>query len=434
MPLPPPEVRTEPRAAAPQAGPKIGVLPLTLVGTDETEAHLALGLAEEITSSLQRVRWMFLVSSTLIAQSVQHGRDDSALRRNFGLDFVLDGSVQRVGRRLRVTLRLTDLRDGNQIVWARRFDRQTYDLLTLQEEVAAEVVAQIDPEILVIESRRAAQRPAQDKTAYNLLLRALPGLSRLERGHFMQSGQLLRQAIALEPDYAASHAWYARWLSFLIGQGWADDHAASLNEAALHAERAILLDPLDAKCLTIAGHVHAFLHHRLREGAALHERALALNPNLAMAWALSGFAQLYLGEVDEGERRLLRYKQLAPTDPNAFHYDVGFCHIAMARRDYEGAVVAGRNVSEMNPAFSGSCKPYLSALGYLGQVQEATTIRRRLLTIDSGFSVESYLKTTSYERLQDAEHVAQGLRLAGVLEHSPAHNKPLGHIATRPIA
>ena len=434
-PVPPlPEVRTEASAVASQVGPKIGVLPLTLVGTDETEAHLALGLAEEITSALQRVRWIFLVSSTLIAQSVQQGRDDMALRRNFGLDFVLDGSVQRAGRRLRVTLRLTDMRDGNQIVWARRFDRQTYDLLTLQEEVAAEVVAQIDPEILVIESRRAAQRPAQDKTAYNLLLRALPGLSRLERGHFMQSGQLLRQAIALEPEYAASHAWYARWLSFLIGQGWADDYAASLNEAALHAERAILLDPLDAKCLTIAGHVHTFLHHRLREGAALYERALALNPNLAMAWALSGFAQLYLGELDEGERRLLHYKQLAPTDPNAFQYDVGFCHIALARRDYEGAVVAGRNASELNPAFSGSCKPYLSALGYLGQAQEAAVIRRRLLAIDPGFTVEAYLKVTPFKHLQDAEHVAQGLRLAGVLEHTSAQAGLLGQPVARPIA
>jgi len=417
---PPVEIRIAPRVAISHGGPKIGVLPLTLVGTDETETHLALGLAEEITSALQRVRWLFLVSSASIAQSVQQERDDSALRRTFGLDFVLDGSVQRAGRRLRVTLRLIDLRDGNQIVWARRFDRQTYDLLTLQEEVASEVVAQIDPEILVIESRRAAQRPSQDKTAYNLVLRALPGLSRLERGHFTQSGDLLRQAIALEPDHAATHAWYALWLSFLIEQGWAEDHAASLNAAAHHAERAITLDPLDARCLTIAAHVRTFLHHRLREGAALHERALALNPNLAMAWALSGLTQLYLGDWDEGERRLLRYKQLAPTDPNAFHYDVGFCHIALAKRDYEGAVVAGRNVSGMNPAFAGACKPYLAALGYLGQMEEAAVIRRRLLTIDPGFTVEAYVRATPCERVQDKEHVAQGLRLAGVLEHRPA--------------
>ena len=418
----PVEVRFETHAAVSRGGAKVGVLPLTLVGTDETEAHLALGLAEEITSALQRFRWMFLVSSSSIAQFVQNGRDESALRRTFGLDFVLDGSVQRVGRRLRITLRLVDLRDGNQIVWARRFDRQTNDLLTLQDEVAAEVVAQIDPEILLIETRRAAHRPPQDASAYDLLLRALPGLSRLERGHFMQSGQLLLQAIAQEPDYAAVHAWYACWLHFLVGQGWADDPAASLNAAAEHAERAVTLDPHDAKGLTIAGHIRAYLHHRIREGVALHERALALNPNLAMAWAFSGLAYLYLGDWEEGERRLLRYKQLSPMDPNAFHYDVGFSLVALMKRDYEGAVATGRSVSEMNPAFSAACKPYLAALGHLGQLQEAAVVRRRLLAIDPGFTVEAHLKNTPFERVQDREHFAQGLRLAGVPEASPTHD------------
>lgn len=416
---PPAEQRPEPRAASPRVGAKLGVLPLTLVGTDETEAHLALGLAEEITSAMQRVRWLFLVSSGSLAQFVQQGRDDAGLRRAFGLDFVLDGLVQRVGRRLRITLRLVDLRDGGQIVWARRFDRQTSDLLTLQEEVAAEVVAQVDPEILAIESRRAAQRPTSDAAAYDLLLRALPGLGRLEREHFMQSGQLLRRAISLEPDFAAAYAWYACWLTLLISQGWARDREAAVNDAAQHAERAVTLDPQDAKGLAIAGHVRASLQRRIREGIALHERALALNPNLAMAWALSGFAHLQLGDWEEGERRLTRYKQLAPTDPHAFHYDTGFSLVAMAKRDYEGVVTAGRSVSEMNPAFSNACELYLSALGYLGQMQEAAVVRRRLLTINPGFSVERYLGDSPLERGEDREHVARGLRLAGVSEEAP---------------
>ncbi len=417
-PSPSAEPRAEPRTAFPRTGAKLGVLPLTLVGTDETETHLALGLAEEITAAMQKVRWIVLVASGSLAQFVQQSRDDAGLRRTFGLDFVLDGLVQRVGRRLRITLRLVDLRDGSQVVWARRFDRQTSDLLALQDEVAAEVTAQIDPEILAIECRRAAQRPVSDAAAYDLLLRALPGLSRLEREHFMQSGQWLRQAIALEPDFAAPYAWYACWLSFLVSQGWAKDRDAAVNDAAHHAERAVTLDPQDAKGLAIAGHIRASLQRRFREGLALHERALALNPNLAMAWALSGLAHLYLGDWEEGDRRLLRYKQLAPTDPHAFHYDIGFSLVALAKRDYEGAVVAARGVSEMNPAFSGACEPYLVALGFLGQIQEAVVVRRRLLAIDPGFNVEGYLRESPYERVEDREHVARGLKLAGVAERA----------------
>ena len=414
----PPALEAWPEAhmSAPRGGARVGVLPLALLGTDETEAHLAVGLSEEINNALARFRWMFLVSSSSIAQFVRDGRDDAALRRAFGLDYMLDGSVQKVGRRLRITLRLIDLRGDNQVVWARRFDRQTHDLLTLQDEVAAEVVAQIDPEILLIEARRAAHRPPADATAYDLLLRALPALTRLERLHFGQAGALLRQAIALEPDYAAAHAWYACWLQLQVGQGWADDTAQALGDAAHHAERAITLDPSDALGFAIAGHTRAFLHHRLREAAALHERALALNPNLAMAWALSASTQSYLGNWQEAERQLNRYKQLSPMDPGAFQYDVTFSVVALLKGDYEGAVAAGRSVSELNPAFSAACKPYLSALGHLGQLTEAAVVRRRLFAIEPGFSIQRFLASAPFERSQDREHFAAGLRLAGIPE------------------
>ena len=410
------EARLDPRAVPARGGAKVGVLPLTLAGTDANESHLALGLAEEITSALARFRWMFLVSSSSIAQFVQDTRDDTALRRTFGLDFALDGAIQKVGARLRITMRLVDLRDGNQVVWARRFDRPVDDLLTLQDEVAAEVVAQIDPEILLIESRRAQHRSLQDATAYDLVLRALPAMSRLDRGQFMQAGEHLRAAIALDPEYAAAHAAYACWLHFLLGQGWAKDADATLHDAAHHAQRSITLDPQDARGFAIAGHVRAFLHHRLPEAASLHERALALNPNLALAWALSGITQLYLGEWDEGERQLRRYKQLSPMDPNAFLYDTGFCVVALMRRDYEGAVAAGRMVGELNPAFLAGCKPYLAALGHLGRVPEAAVVRRRLFAIDPAFTIARFLATTPFARAQDREHFATGLRLGGVPE------------------
>lgn len=410
------EPRFEPRPSTIRGGPKLGVLPLALVGTDETETHLALGLAEEITSALARFRWMFLVSSSSIAQFVTESRDDAALRRTLGLDYILDGSVQRVGKRLRITVRLVDLQDGSQIVWARRFDRQVDDLLTLQDEVAAEVVAQIDPEILLIESRRAAHRPTQHATAFDLVLRAVPSMTRLERTHFTQAGDLLRQAIAREPEYASAQAWYAYWLYFLVVQNWSDDVPDTPAKAAQHAERAITLDAQDARGFTVAGQIRAVLNHRLREGLALHDRALALNPNLAMAWALSGQTLVYLGEWDEGERRLQRYKRLSPMDPGAFHYDVGFCWLALMRRDLEGAVSLGRTVSELNPAYGSAGKPYLAALGHLGQERESAVVLRRLLGLDPGFSVEAFLATTPFERDEDREFIAAGLRRAGVPE------------------
>jgi TolB-like protein len=343
-----PEIRSEPRTA--RGGARVGVMPLQLVGTTEEEAHLAPGLAEEITTALSRFRWMFVVSSSSLARFAQDSRDEAAIRRTFGVDFLLDGSIQRVRDRLRITLRLLDLRAGNQVVWARRFDRQSNDLLSLQDEIASEVVAQIDPEILLIEAKRTSSRPVVDANAYDLVLRALPLMNRMEREPFMQAGTYLARAIELEPEYAAAHAWYAYWHVFLVGQDWADDAKAMMQQGGELAERAIMLDSYDARALTIAGHVRAFLHRRLREAASLHERALSLNPNLAMAWALSSVTHAYMGDTDEAERRNLRYKKLSPFDPYAFMFDSFFTLIHLLKRDYESAVAVGRAQTQMAPS------------------------------------------------------------------------------------
>ncbi len=409
------EARAEPRTVT-RGGARVGVLPLQMIGTTEAEAHLSTGLADEITSALARFRWIFLVSSSSLARYATQTRDEMQIRRAFDIHFLLDGTIQRIGERLRINLRLLDLRAGNQMVWSQRFDRSASDLLTLQDEVAAEVVAQIDPEILLIEAQRVTSRPSHDANAYDLVLRAMPLISRLDKPMFMEAGELLRRAIETEPDYAAAHAWFAYWQMFLVGQGWADHPAEVMAEAGRLAERAITLDPADAKALTIAGHVRAFLHHRLREAIALHERALMLNPNLAMAWNLSGVAFAYLGDLTEAERRVARYKQLSPFDPQAYFYDTARIIIALLKRQHEQAVEIGREVSQMNPAFSAACKPYLAALGHLGQKQEAEAVRARLLEIEPEFSIARFTQASPFERAEDREHFVRGLRLAGIRE------------------
>lgn len=410
------EARGEGGHHAPRGGARVGVLPLHVIGTTDAEAHLGTGLAEEITSALARFRWMFLVSSSSLARFSAQTRDEGAIRRAFDLHFLLDGTIQRAQERLRISMRLLDLRAGNQVVWSRRFDREADDLLTLQDEIAAEAVAQIDPELLLIESQRVAARPVADATAYDLLLRGLSLMDRLERPLFVQAGEVLRQAITLEPDYAAAHAWYAYWHVLLVGQGWAKDPAVGIAQAGRLAERAIMLDPQDAKALTIAGHVRAFLNRRLREAIALHERALTLNPNLAMAWSLSSVAFAYIGDIDEAERRIDRYKTLSPLDPHAFFFDIPLIIVALLKHEHAAAAAVGRAVSEMNPALSAACKPYLAALGHLGLHDEAASVRARLLAVEPGFSVERFLATSAFEKDEHRDHYADGLRLAGLPE------------------
>jgi len=281
-------------------------------------------------------------------------------------------------------------------------------------------VAQVDPELLRLESRRAASVPLNEASPWDLMLRSLPGMSRSDRQQFMESGHSLRRAIEQQPDLAPAHTWLAYWYNFLVEHGWVEDYADSAETASRHAERGITLDPQNARCFTVAGHIRAALERRLPEALSLHERALALNPSLAMAWALSGFAHLWAGNLEEADDRLQRYRQLSPADPFAFQYDVGFSLLAFVRGEYERAAEYGRAVNELNPDYAPGCKAYLAALGQLGRASEAAVVRRRLLAFEPQFSVDRFMRSSPFEDRREAARMGEGLRLAGIPETAQA--------------
>ncbi len=396
-------------------GARLGVAPLRALG-NAAETDFAIGLAEEITTALARLRWIAVVSSASLARLGETASDPEALRAALDLDFLLTGTVQRDESRVRVSLRLLDLHAGGEVVWAQRFDHPAADLLSLQDEIAAAVVARIDPEILLIEARRAAVAPGRDASAHVLVLSAIPAIYRLDKESFLKAGQMLEEAIAREPDDAAAHAWYAYWHIFYVGQGWAPDQAAAMARAGRLAERAILLDPQDARAFAIAGHVRAYLHRRLDEAMALHERAISLNPNLPMAWALSGVAHAYAGDQEEALRRIQRYRRLSPLDPHAFFFDVALEIAYLLSGRYDQVIELGRQLTEVHPGLSAAWKPYVAALALAGRKAEAEAAAQRLLAIEPGFSVERFLAAAPFVREEDRALYARGLREAGVPE------------------
>jgi tetratricopeptide (TPR) repeat protein len=352
---------------------------------------------------------------------------------DLALDFLLDGTLQQSGSRVRVSLRLLDLRGesgrrapagppAGEVVWSARYERDADDLLTLQDEIAAEAVAQIDPQLIQHESRRAGQRAgaAGDPTAYDLVLRAIPALYQLEERQFLAAGRALERAVMLDPGSAAAHAWLAYWHIFLVGQGWnaaaeppiARD--AAMARAGALAERAVRLDPADARALTIAGHVRAFLHRDVEGAMELHDRALGLNPNLPLAWAFSGLAESYRGRHEEAIRRIAQARKLSPFDPNAFYYDTALMVPRLMLGHFAEVVEMGRRAVALNPTLSSTYKLLLAALGHLGAGQEAAEVRRRLYQLEPGYSLTQAAARSTFQRREDDVLFLEGLRLAGL--------------------
>ena len=400
------------------------VAPLRTIGA-EMDDGLALGLAEEISAGLSRFRWISCLTGGLWPGAAPGG-DVAGAHAALDADLVLEGTIQYGVGRVRIIVRLVDLRFEGEIAWAGRFDRPLTDPLSMQDELGAAIVAQVDPELMKHESRRTATARSDEMTAHDLLLQALPAIYRLERSSYLEARRLLEASLEADPSNSVAHGWLAYWHLLHVGQGWADDPAAASAEAARLAERAVMLDPGDARALTLAGHVRGFLGKHPEEASALHERAIKLNPNLAIAWCFSGLSNLYLGQHEEALRRVQTALRLSPSDPHVFFFDMALVMPYLMNGDYPAAVEAGRRAVELNPLFSSAYKGYLAALGWMHPTREAGKVLERLLELEPDFSIEAATQRSPLRRPEDVARYAEGLRRAGLRERGPA-NHPPGH-------
>jgi DNA-binding SARP family transcriptional activator/tetratricopeptide (TPR) repeat protein len=365
-------------------------------------AELAAGLAEELILALSRFRWLACVPC-------------APGQTELDVDFLLDGTVQCSGDRLRVLLRLTDLRAGGEVLWAERFDRSVTDIFALQEQLACAAAARLEPRLWLREGERSGAQGPGSRTALGLLSMAVPAVNRLDRRGFLAAGKLLDQSIELDPDNASTHAWAAQWHIFAVGQGWAANPAADVERARSLAERAIQLDPEDSRGLSLAGHVRGFIDRRPQEALALHERAIAINPSLPLSWCLSGLAYTYAGDCDAAIEQVRHAQMLSPTDPLSYFFEMALALAYLLRGDATAAVQAAQRAVLLNRGFSSSYKTLLAALGHLGRHEDAAEARAALLTLEPGFTVDQAVHRAPLDAPRARALYADGLRLGGLI-------------------
>jgi DNA-binding SARP family transcriptional activator/tetratricopeptide (TPR) repeat protein len=363
--------------------------------------ELAAGLGGELIVALTRFRWLACVPF-----GSGHAHPD--------VDYLLDGSVQYSGDRLRVLLRLTDIHGGGEVVWAERFDHPITDLFALQDRLAGTTAARLEPRLWLWEGDRVGAGGIEPQSAQDLLRLAVPALHRLDRRKFLAAGSWLNQSVQLDPDNAAANAWAAQWHIFAVGQGWASDPAAAIDRAHDLADCAIRLDPEDARALTLAGHVRGFIDHRPQEALRLHERAIAANPNLPLSWCLSGLAHTYGGDCSAAIDQIRHAQALSPNDPLSYFFEMALAQANLLRGDPAAAAQAGLRAIALNSRFSSTYKPHLAALGHLHHTKGAAETRTALLALEPGFTVEEALRRSPITDPAGRALYAEGLRLGGL--------------------
>jgi tetratricopeptide (TPR) repeat protein len=246
--------------------------------------------------------------------------------RELGVRYVLEGSVRKAANRVRITGQLVDTTTGAHL-WAEKFDGALEDVFELQDTVTESVVGAIAPAVEKAEIERAKRKPTESLDAYSLYLR---GLARLYQYGSRQTNdealRLFNSAIELDADFAAAYGRAASCYVFAKTEGLISVTPNEIAEVTRLAQRAVELGKDDAIALAASGWALAYVVRDLGVAAALIDRALVLNSNLAEAWSCGGWVKNWLGEPESAIERFARAMHLSPLDPRATEMRAGTAH------------------------------------------------------------------------------------------------------------
>jgi TolB-like protein len=322
-----------PFAAPADSRPSIAVLAFTNLSEEREQDYLADGIAEDIIVALTRFRWFFVTArnSSFAYKGKAVGAKEVA--RELGVRYLLEGSVRKSGRRLRIAAQLIDAETGNHI-WAERYDRELTEVLAVQDEIALRVAGAIEPELLKTESLPASPRRTGNATAWDKVRQGTWHFHKVARDSHLQARDLFREACRLDPALPEAQIWRARVSAGIVAYGWSDDPASTLREGLDAAIQAIHLDEKNPYSHYAFAIVSAYADAPERSIAAA-ERAIELSASFALGHLVLGMARLFCGQASAAIAAIAHGLSLNRHDPQNFvWYDLlALAHLLCGEAD-----------------------------------------------------------------------------------------------------
>lgn len=301
--------------------PSIAVLPFDNMSNDADQDYFADGVVEALTAALSRIRTFFVIARNSAFTYKGTQTDVREIGRELGVQYVLEGSVQRAGAKLRITVQLIETESGAH-VWAEKYDGSLDDIFDLQDQITEQVAGALQPSIRLAEIDRIGRKRPQDFGAYDHTMRAFKHVWVLEKDEAAKALSLLGQALEIEPDYPLALALSAWCHAQSSVYNWVSDISAAKATALELAENAADLSADDPLILTVLGAVHTFVGN-FGTARALLQRAVSLDSNSAWAWSRLAWLDVYTDRSDDAIEKFDRSIRLSPLDPMNFNNFVG---------------------------------------------------------------------------------------------------------------
>ncbi len=393
--------------------PSIAVLPFQNMGDDPDQEYFADGLAEDIITGLSRQRWFFVIARNSSFAYKGEPVDVRKVASQLGVRYVLEGSVRKSAGRVRVTAQLIDATLGVHL-WADKYDRELSNIFELQDSITNRVIDSVAPQIIVAEVARLRSKPPQSIDAWDHVMQAMPHMWRMSTEEQHRAQDLLRQAIALDPDYAHAHALLG-WTYVSMFNLDSRIPIGEFTDKALDAgATAVLLDDQEHWGHLVLGLGHA--RRRRPEHAASHiTKSIELNPNFALGHAGLGYALACGGQPERGLQSLEVAERLSPRDPFLAIYAPTARYMALfALGQYEETIAVCRSTAARYPHHAGAWRLMTVSLGLLGRIDEARAALAHTLTLQPDLSSAHVAMNTVYADPSDRARFLLGLRNAGL--------------------
>jgi len=393
--------------------PSIAVLPFQNMSGDPEQEYFADGLTEDIITGLSQQRWFFVIARNSSFAYKGEAIDVRKVASQLGVRYVLEGSVRKAADRVRVTGQLIDATHGIHL-WADKYDRKLTDIFELQDDITNSVIGSVGPEILVAEAARVRRKPPQSIDAWDLVMQALPHMWRMSTDAQRQAQELLRQALALDAEYAHAHGLLG-WTHIIMFNLDSRTPIGEFTDKALAAgARSVTLDDQEPWGHLVVGLGHA--RRRRPELAVTHlSRSLDLNPNFALGHAGLGYAMACGGQPERGLQSLAQAQRLSPRDPFLAIYAPTVRYMALfALGQYEEAVTVCRATAARHPHHAGAWRLMTVSLALLGRIDEAREALAHTLTLQPDLSSAHVTHDTVFADPADRARFLLGLQKAGL--------------------
>ena len=404
-----------------QEAPRLSivVLPFANMGGDPAQAHFVDGVTESLTTDLSRIRGALVIARNTAFTYRGKPVDAKTIGRELNVRYVLEGSVQRSGNRMRVNVQLIDAETGNHL-WAERFDKPLADLFDMQDEIVARLAGALNSQLAAAEARRAEKAPTPD--SMDLYFQ---GLARYNKGRTLdnlaQARSFFDRALTVDHDNVEALIGLARLDVREAANLFVTDPTATFVAAEAKLTRALSSVPDHARGHRLLGYVE-ILTKRATQGIAECERALELDRNLASAHAFIGLGKIFVGRAEETEAHVGEALRLSPSDTNAHTWKSFAGYAKTLLGAYEEAVPWFRRAIEANRNYPVAYFNLGASLAQLSRLDEAHSAIMGGLALNAAFSVSR--ADSAWRAMSDnATYLAQleqrlleGLRKAGVAE------------------